>query len=1132
VAVAPDGKSLFVSISMSRYIARIDLKTGNVTNVVANATTPFLVDDPYGVSPNGTYEPYGVLLMPDASVLIVADHTFDAVRCVKLAGTVGVGAIVTIAGNGTGGYADASRDDTASSFMAEPSVSMFNAPQGMGWWQMGNSASSSQPTWTFLVADYFNGAVRAVTLQNDVFDPFPPPELYNKTGVTAISTSILSAALTSMYQHQSSNIVYAVRSLTQIISLGGQVTVPSFMIIAGNTSTTSGTADGAGNAARFQRINGMTGDDGGEFLYVADNNTVRRVSITGAHIVTTLIHSSPSTFNAIALGLPCKLFVAGYNTMIYMVDLCNGNSVSSLSNVSLSGGISLISASVVAGRSLSLFVVSSNTIYCLDVSLLTNAVTGKRMLAEGISGSAAIQDGFGTKLPQYISGIVVTGDRYGWPCLYVMAEGSSSSSPIVEIRLYDRYVRTLTVTTSYSRGMTYYCNVSTGEFGLLSWSVSGASGGITFIPLGKQVRCYSSNITESITLTSAAASISATQSVSSMASSSFSASPSFELTTSITTSSSPMTSSSSSRCSSHTSSSSEVSLQTQSPSFKAPLQLSSRTNRSSIISSTLSLTPTSSRTLSCAPSVSMSESFHRTPSTSATLPLQSSRSANVLSPTHSSTYDDVTLASNTHSSTTSMNNTLSVTPPLVVDDNDATQGKAVEGFVVSATILSLLSGGGAASSISVVMLSFLQCSTQPPVSVATYFVSVFFDFGNTSMGLGNVGLIYALVSLQTTIVWLLLRFRDQQWSPCNRNDRADRYLSAMALVRAPAVGVSAATLLLPGSVMGIVAGYVDESNSTTVDVILCSLALLLCLTIIAAEVVLLRTIVLPMSTFELYEEYSVGSKMEKRFLFPEGRWEPANIRQAFGPLMSSMRRDYPLLLNVELLLSCFVGLVSGLFIGGACATWLLAAASVMYFLYAIVLVVLRPHRMPLDRLCAPLIYILLGVLFSLQFSDTTGSSSASITTTRQALQMVVSALQMIRNCCSFFIVNVREPILRVGEDRFEENDVDARKQCRNEHLPTPFITLLKCDEAVELTDICSRPYDVRDEDCPKEQQSNNTATNVLDDLMGVDDDQKYWDHDGRAVVSDDDNMSVRTSQLSNNSDLLHFFDEERAPHVS
>lgn len=305
--------------------------------------------------------------MPDASVLIVADHTFDAVRCVKLAETVGVGAIVTIAGNGTGGYADASPDDTASSFMAEPSVSMFNAPQGMGWWQMGNS------TWTFLVADYFNGAVRAVTLQNDSFDPFPPPELYNKT----IAISIAIAALTSMHQHQSSNVVYAVRSLTQVISLGGQITMStsnSGVIIAGS-NTTSGTADGAGDAARFQRINGMTGDDG-EFLYVADNDTIRGVSTTGAHIVTTLITNNMSTFNAIVLGLPCKLFVAGYNTMIYMVDLCNGNSVSSLSNVSLSGGISLISASVVAGRSLSqcaslaslsLFVVSSNTIYCLDV---------------------------------------------------------------------------------------------------------------------------------------------------------------------------------------------------------------------------------------------------------------------------------------------------------------------------------------------------------------------------------------------------------------------------------------------------------------------------------------------------------------------------------------------------------------------------------------------------------------------------------------------------------------------------------------------------------------------------------------------------------------------------------------------
>ncbi|CUG90548.1 fibronectin type III domain-containing protein, putative, partial [Bodo saltans] len=58
---------------------------------------------------------------------------------------------------------------------------------------------------------------------------------------------------------------------------------------------------------------------------------------------------------------------------------------------------------------------------------------------------------------------------------------------------------------------------------------------------------------------------------------------------------------------------------------------------------------------------------------------------------------------------------------------------------VSATAAIGALGGDPSSSISLVMLALLTCSHDPPVSVATYFVSLFFGLGNVAMALGNIG---------------------------------------------------------------------------------------------------------------------------------------------------------------------------------------------------------------------------------------------------------------------------------------------------------------------------------------------------------------------------------------------------------
>ena len=121
-------------------------------------------------------------------------------------------------------------------------------------------------------------------------------------------------------------------------------TAPGCVIDWAGDSSQKGTADGVGSAARFEALGNITGD--GTYLYVADNNAVRRIEIATATVTTFAGQPGTSGHND-AQGTAARFgFVDGVatdGTTLWVVD--GGNNVIRAVNLS-TADVSTIAGSV------------------------------------------------------------------------------------------------------------------------------------------------------------------------------------------------------------------------------------------------------------------------------------------------------------------------------------------------------------------------------------------------------------------------------------------------------------------------------------------------------------------------------------------------------------------------------------------------------------------------------------------------------------------------------------------------------------------------------------------------------------------------------------------------------------------
>lgn len=382
-----------------------------------------------------------------------------------------------------------------------------------------------------------------------------------------------------------------------------------------------------------------------------------------------------------------------------------------------------------------------------------------------------------------------------------------------------------------------------------------------------------------------------------------------------------------------------------------------------------------------------------------------------------------------------------------------TRSSVSSGANVAASLgsgLSMMAGGGSSASTTAI-LALLQCTKDPPVTTATYFVSLFFQLGPVAVAMGNVMLILVAFVVHATLVLALMKYRTSSAATGASSTReggeegrsskssssgkkkskrkkfkrrqtddgiidnpkddevpwADLWLPYMSKLRFPAVTINVMSLLIPGCFLGVTAGILNRNS--TGDVVTCVIALLCTIGLIVAQWGLQRHVVLPRVEFMPYRSFAVGSVVEQKLMFPKGRWEPASMHHAFNPLLSPMKQKFVrVFTTLDLVLSCVIGVVSGAYIGGVCESPLLAMASALHLLYSAALVGLRPHRMPTDRVLCPVIHCLLGTICALRYIDLNSETS-------DVLQIVVSSLQGLAGLCNAYVAIFREGKLRRGD---------------------------------------------------------------------------------------------------------------------
>ncbi|CUG87657.1 transmembrane protein, putative, partial [Bodo saltans] len=308
--------------------------------------------------------------------------------------------------------------------------------------------------------------------------------------------------------------------------------------------------------------------------------------------------------------------------------------------------------------------------------------------------------------------------------------------------------------------------------------------------------------------------------------------------------------------------------------------------------------------------------------------------------------------------------------------------------IADQVIVGLVSGGGVltgnpTAAAALAMVGMLSCSgSTPAAQSAGFFVSLFFSVGPAAVGLGNLGLIFAILALHYCIVrvWMWYKAVDED--------------VATSDMRFPAVGVFLAMFLLPGAVYG---GVVCVSSGEDVGIGVVVLILVLALAI-SSQVYLVKY-VLPISEFEPYPcPHPTALAVEKLALLPSARWMPESSERRFTPLMGTRTKDWSTLSIADLLLALCLSSATGLGVGsnGASCSVMPIIVAVVYLGNAAVIIILRPHRRPMDRATFPLIWSLLGTLCLLKYLVVAEVLS-------DGMQLGLSTLQLWQTVCAVWV---------------------------------------------------------------------------------------------------------------------------------
>ena len=267
VAVIPSTGDIVVA---DKQTGRIRIVTpGGVVTTLAGGGYAFA--DGTGAAARFAF-PFGVAVIPSTNTIVVADLSNHRIRLVTYPG----GVVTTLAGSGTGGFADGTG-----------AAAQFNEPRGVALLSDGK----------IVVADSFSNRIRIVDPTSGAVTTLAGSGTPGNADGTGALAQLNSPAAVAVFP--SSNLIVVTDAQGHRIRL---VTYPGGVVTTLAGSGSQGSADGTGTAASFRNPEAVAIDSLGNII-VADrsNNSIRRITYPGG-VVTTLAGSTAAFADGTGAG--------------------------------------------------------------------------------------------------------------------------------------------------------------------------------------------------------------------------------------------------------------------------------------------------------------------------------------------------------------------------------------------------------------------------------------------------------------------------------------------------------------------------------------------------------------------------------------------------------------------------------------------------------------------------------------------------------------------------------------------------------------------------------------------------------------------------------------------------------------
>ena len=308
IAVASDGTVIVADTGNSR-IRRITQL--GVTSLLAGSSSGFVDDIGINAKIN---QPTGIAFESGGTSLIFADNATHRVRRV----TYPEGVVTTIAGNGTSGYTDGIGSSAAFSYPTGIAVGaggnvLVSHSYGSGGSnyhiirgviktasQAPTGLTTSNPTLYSITLTWTNNS----TTLTDTLVEYQPASgswttfTHNTLG-SGNSITVTDLTPETTYSFRVSSTVYGVTVAGPSATASGTTSNSiQYQVSTLAGSTNSGFLDGTGSSARFSNPRGVAVDSN-QYVFVADNNVIRRVSPDGVVVTIAGIAGSQGSVDGI-----------------------------------------------------------------------------------------------------------------------------------------------------------------------------------------------------------------------------------------------------------------------------------------------------------------------------------------------------------------------------------------------------------------------------------------------------------------------------------------------------------------------------------------------------------------------------------------------------------------------------------------------------------------------------------------------------------------------------------------------------------------------------------------------------------------------------------------------------------------